>query len=91
MLTNKDESIGLRHCDDPTDMVDIYKNIDEQNPNKKHKILIGFNDMTANMLSHKKTSASSNRTINQSKANKQFLCLYHTILFRSTKRYYIKL
>ena len=35
-------------------MDDIYKNIEEQNPNKKRKILIVFDDMIANMLSNKK-------------------------------------
>ena len=32
-------------------MDDIYKNIEEQNPNNKHKILIVF-DMIADMLSN---------------------------------------
>ena len=35
-------------------MDDIYKNIEEYNPNKKHKILIVFNDMIADMLKNKK-------------------------------------
>ena len=34
-------------------MDDIYKNIEEYNPNKKRKILIVFDDMIAEML-HKK-------------------------------------
>ena len=36
------------------DMDDIYKNIEENNPNKKRKKLIVFDDMTAVMLSNKK-------------------------------------
>ena len=32
----------------------IYKNIEEYKPNKKHKILIVFDDMIADMLSNKK-------------------------------------
>ena len=36
-------------------MDDIYKNIDEYNPNKKHEILIAFVDMIADMLRNKKT------------------------------------
>ena len=36
------------------DMDDIYKNIDEYNPNKKRKILIVFDDMITDMLSNKK-------------------------------------
>ena len=34
-------------------MDDIYKNIEEYNPNKKQKILIVFDDMIANMLRNK--------------------------------------
>ena len=35
-------------------MDDIYKSIEEQNPNKKHKILIVSDDMIADMLNNKK-------------------------------------
>ena len=35
-------------------MDDIYENIEEYNPYKKHKILIVFHDMIADMLSNKK-------------------------------------
>ena len=35
-------------------MDDIYKNIQECNPNKKRKILIVFPDMISDMLSNKK-------------------------------------
>ena len=35
-------------------MDDIYKNIEEYNPNKDRKILIDFDDMIADMLSNKK-------------------------------------
>ena len=34
----------------------IYKNIEENNPNKKRKILIAFDDMVADILSHKKVN-----------------------------------
>ena len=36
------------------DMHDIYKNIEEYNPNKKRQILIVFDDMIADMLSNEK-------------------------------------
>ena len=39
-------------------MDDIYKNIEEYNPNKKRKILIVTDDMIANMLSNKKNLIS---------------------------------
>ena len=35
-------------------MDDIYKNIEEFNPNEKRKLLIVFDDMIADMLSNKK-------------------------------------
>ena len=35
-------------------MDDIYKNIEEYNPNKKRKIFIVFDDTIADMLSNKK-------------------------------------
>ena len=35
-------------------MDDIYKDIEEYNPNKKRKMLIVFDDMIADMLNNKK-------------------------------------
>ena len=35
-------------------MDDIYKYIEEYNPNEKHKMLIVFDDIIADMLSNKK-------------------------------------
>ena len=56
-LINKRESTGLKHFNDSkafveysTDMDDIFENIEEQNPNKKQKILIVFDDMIDDML-----------------------------------------
>ena len=34
-------------------MDEIYKNTEQYNPNKKHKILIVLDDMNADMLSNK--------------------------------------
>ena len=39
-------------------MYDIYKNIEECNPNKKRKILIVFDDMIADMFSNKKLNSN---------------------------------
>ena len=41
----------------------IYKNIEEYSPDKKHEILIVFNDMIADMLSNKKIQINSNCVI----------------------------
>ena len=38
-------------------MQDVYKNIDEYNVDKEHKILIVFDDMTAYMINDKKLNS----------------------------------
>ena len=57
----KRKRTGLKHFNDSkafieysNDMDDIYKNIEEYNPNKKRKILTVFDHMIADMLSNKK-------------------------------------
>ena len=37
-------------------MQDVYKNIEDYNPNKKRKILIVFDDMIADLINNKKLS-----------------------------------
>ena len=63
-LINKRESIGLKHFNDPKDFIDywnnmqdFYKNIDEYNVDKEHKILIVVDDMIADMINKKKLSS----------------------------------
>ena len=60
-LSSKRESTGLKHFNDPkafieytNDMQDVYKNIEEYNIGEKHKILIVFDDMIADMINNKK-------------------------------------
>ena len=38
------------------DMQDVYKNIEDYNPGKKHKVLIVFDDMIADMINNKKVN-----------------------------------
>ena len=59
-LINNRESTGLKHFHDSkvfieysNDMDDIYKNVEEYNPNKIRKILTVFDDMIADMFSNK--------------------------------------
>ena len=61
MLINKSEGAGIKHFNDSkaftkysNDMDDIYKNIEEHNPNKKRKILIILDDMIVDGFSNKK-------------------------------------
>ena len=60
-LINKREGVGIDHFNDPkafieysNDMHDVYKNIDDYNPDKENKILIVFDDMIADMIHNKK-------------------------------------
>ena len=63
-LINKRENIGLKRFDDPkafieysNDMHDVYKNIDDYNPDKENRILIVFDDMIADMINNKKLNS----------------------------------
>ena len=60
-LVNKRENTGLKYFNDSkafieysNDMDDVYKNIEDYNPNKKQKILIVFDNMIVDMLRSKK-------------------------------------
>ena len=60
-LIKKCEDVGTKHFNDSkasiehsNNIYDIYKKIEEYNPNKKRKILIAFDDMIADMHSNKK-------------------------------------
>ena len=84
-LTNKRESTCLKSLNDRkafieylNDMVDIHKNIEEYNANKKCKIIIVFDDMIADMLSDKNRNPIITELFIR-KEIKQFSCFYHTL------------
>ena len=59
-LINQRKDVGIDHFNDPkafieysNDMHDVYKNIDEYNPDKENKILIVFDDMIADMINNR--------------------------------------
>ena len=61
LLINKRESTGLNYLNNSkafieysNNMGDIYKNIEDHDPNKKWQILIVFDDMIGDMFSNKK-------------------------------------
>ena len=63
-LINKREKVGLGHSNDPkafmeysNDMQDVYKNIEEYNPEKNRNIPIVFDDMIADMINNKKLNS----------------------------------
>ena len=53
-LINKREKVGINHFNDPNDMQNVYKNIEDYNPIKKRKVLIIFDDMIADMINNNK-------------------------------------
>ena len=59
-------------------MHDVYKNIDECNPYKENKILIVFDDMTADMIYDKKLNSITELFIS---GRKYFSCFYYPIIF----------
>ena len=64
-------------------MDNIYKNIEECNPDKKRKILIVFDNMITDKLSNK--TLNSNRIICQRQKAKDFCCFYCSVLFCCAK------
>ena len=60
-LISKCEKVGINHFNDPkafmeyfNDKQDVYKNIEDYNPIKKHKVLIIFDDMIVDMINNNK-------------------------------------
>ena len=63
-LINKREGVGIDHFNDPkafieypNSMHDVYKNIDECDPDKENKILIVFDDIIADITKNKKLNS----------------------------------
>ena len=63
-LINKRESLGINHFNDlkvfidySNNMHDVYKNINDYNPDKENKILIVFDHMIADMIHNKKLNS----------------------------------
>ena len=65
-------------------MDNIYKNIEEYNPNKKRKIFVAFDDMVADMLNNKKLNPIVTELF--IRGRKLNISLY-TILFCCAKKY----
>ena len=63
-LIKNRENAGIKHVNDgnafieySNTMDDVYKNIDDYNPNRRRKILIVFDDMIADIMTNKKLQA----------------------------------
>ena len=60
-LIKNRENAGIKHVNDANTFIeysntmeDIYKNIDDYNPNRRRKVLIVFDDMIADIMTNKK-------------------------------------
>ena len=87
-LINKREGVGINHFNDPkafteysNDMHDVYKNIDDYNPDKENKILMVFNDMIADMTHNKKLNSIATELFMRGMKLKYFSCFYYPIVF----------
>ena len=63
-LIKNHENAGRKHVNDGNAFIeysnamdDVYKNIDDYNPNRRRKILIVFDDMIADIMTNKKFQA----------------------------------
>ena len=61
---NKREKVGLDHLNDrkafmeySNDLLDVYKNVGNYNPDKKRKALIVFDDLITDMINNKKLNS----------------------------------
>ena len=64
-LIKKREDVGIKYCNDPNAFIecsntmdDVYQNMDDNNPSRKRKILIVFDDVIADIMSQKKNFKS---------------------------------
>ena len=63
-LINKREGVAINHFNDPkafikysNDIRNVYKNIDDYNPDKENKILVVFDGMIADVIHNKKLNS----------------------------------
>ena len=90
-LINKREGVGVNHFSNPkafidysNDMHDVYKNIDDYNPDKENKILIVFDDMIADMIHNEKLNPVVTELFIGGRKLNIFLFLLpnHTLMFQ---------
>ena len=63
------------------DVQNVYKNIEDYNPDKKRKVLIVFDDMVADMINNKKLNSIVTELFNRGRKFNIPIVFYHTIIF----------
>ena len=91
-LISERESTGLKHLNDPkvfveysNNMYDLYKNINEHNPDRENKILIVFDDMIIDMINSKKLDSIVTELFIRGRKLKFLLFLSHNYILRFQK------
>ena len=86
----KHENVGMEHCNNANAFIeysntmnDVYKNIDDYNPNKKREISIVFDDMIGEIMTDKRFHAIIKELFVRSRKLKHlFLSLSLIFLFQ---------
>ena len=85
LLINGREKIGIKAQKNPKAFIDylqtiddVSENLEDYNPTKKKRILIVFDDMTADMKSNKKIKTYCYLIVFKRKKNQYFTCFYIT-------------
>ena len=66
-------------------MNNIYKNIEEYNPDKKRKILIAFDDMITDMLSNKNLNSVVTELFIRGRKTKHFYAIFYYENFKQSR------
>ena len=66
-------------------MQDVYKNIEDYNPGKKHKLLIAFDDMIADIINNKKLNPIVTDCLLEAVKLILLLPLLHNLILRRQK------
>ena len=93
-LINKREKVGLHYFNDPkafmeysNQVLDVYKNIEDYNPDTKRKVLIVSDDMIADMINNKKLNSIVTLNYLLETENLSPLSLLHNIVSKCQKMF----
>ena len=91
MLINKRETVGIKKLKSPKADVDfsqtvdnVDKNLEDNNPTKKRRLLIVLDDRIADMEFNKKIKSFSHLIVFKRKKSQYFAFFFFTILFQKS-------
>ena len=87
-LIRKGKNAGIKHLNDTNAFIEclntmdgVYKNINDNNPNRKRKMLIVFDDMVVDIMSNKKLQAIIKELFIRCRKLKIFLVFIVCLIF----------